>query len=195
MTRGTRIAIANLVVGAALAVVLSGAKPLERKQLSFAEDDSQPVLVIGDSGAMVMQAVFLNVYASGTAELEHWSGQRLLKREPLRPLSFDEIEALLSLIVDGRLEKYDEAQLRGDVFKIYGYEDPAPPRDSSYFSVKFIVEETGDSQAQPAVITKQIIIQAPDVLARAFPSIPEYRALAALKSRFFQLSHPEGRKP
>ncbi len=180
-----RLGLATILSAAVLflSVVLLSQSPPSRKLVTFSEDAPGPVLTLTESGGMVAMAVSLKIYASGTAELEYWSGKNLLRSASMPPLSYEEMESLLSTIVDGYLAEYDEAHVRAEVRERYGEDDLLRSSDAGTFSATFRVREYREGASEPVEVVKKVAVPALQWQLAHFPAIREFQALAVLKDR------------
>lgn len=151
-----------------------------KKELGLAEGEAGPAFVLTDRSGGVAIATELELYASGTAVLKTWMGERLVEEESSL-VEYDVLAELLSAVAAGRLLEFDETRIGEQLRALSGSADPMAPSDSSVLIVKLKIEETSDNGLRE-VREKEIVIQAPETLARRFPSIREYQALARLKA-------------
>lgn len=184
----------SLALGALLACLCaSPSAALPGNAIELAAEENEPALVMRNLSGGVALVSQLQVYASGTAVLQTWLGERLVS-EDSSVLPDGAIEGMLHAIAAGRLLDFDDAQVGEQVRRLSGSPDPFAPSDSSYFVVKMAVEETTEG-GSAVTRRKEISIQAPETLARRFPAIREYQALAQLKEILEAHQRARGARP
>lgn len=169
--------------------VLAGPGASPGSSYTFPEDD-KPVVVMTSKGTMVPMDLSFTLYASGTAVIE--SSIREGSEEVV--LTLEEREAILRDIVDGDLLNYDAAALLREQDRISGLHNvgDSPNSDLAAFVVSMRILQ-GDGRGGAMVERAATVrIYGPSRLAREFPSIRAYQALADLERIFgIQLSPTE----
>jgi len=182
MSRVHRLSLfaALLAVGATVGLLSQIASP--KRAYDFASPDAEPFLSMGYGGGGSPHFVALKQYASGTAVLETtWNGRVMRSTETSR-LSYDELEDILSTIVDAQLYKYDQAVLERDNEALARLEPSArrPRMDAPIFAIEFVLTETDLTTGEERTIRRKILLGEPEDLARRFPAVPQYVALSHL---------------
>jgi hypothetical protein len=169
--------------------VLAGPGASPGSSYTFPEDD-KPVFVMTSRGTMVPMDLSFTLYASGTAVIEN--SIRAGSEEVV--LTLEEREAILRDIVDGDLLNYDAAAFSREQDRISGLHNvgDSPNSDLAAFVVTMRVLQDDGRGAPKVERAATVHIYGASRLAREFPSIRAYRALADLEKIFGnQLSRTE----
>lgn len=148
-------------------------------------DDGEPVVVMTSRGTMVPITLSATLYASGTAVIEN--SIRDGSEEIL--LTIEEREAILRDILDGDLLNYDAAALVREQDRISGLHNigDSPNSDLAAFVLRIRILQDEGRGAEPAEKAATVQIYGASRLAREFPSIRPYQALARLEKTFQNL--------
>lgn len=165
-------------------LVLASPAPSAHSFISFPDDD-KPVFVMTSRGTMVPIDLSLTLYASGTAVIEN--SIRDGSEEVV--LTLDEREAILRDIVDGDLLNYDAAALVREQDRISGLRNvgDSPNSDLAAFVVSMRVLQDGGRGTPLVEKAATVQIYGASRLAREFPFIRAYQALADLEKMFRNL--------
>lgn len=169
--------------------VLAGPGASPGSSYTFPEDD-KPVVVMTSKGTMVPMDLSFTLYASGTAVIEN----SIREGSEEVVVTLEEREAILRDIVDGGLLNYDAAALRRQQDRISGLHNvgDSPNSDLAAFVVTMRLLQDDGRGAPMVERTATVQVYGASRLAREFPSIRAYQALADLEKMFRnQLSRTE----
>jgi len=151
--------------------------------LSFVDDD-RPALefTLGDGPLPIARS--LSVYASGTAELRISPPDEHFEVE----FSHEELEAILREVREGMLLHYDDASLAAERQRLSNGRivGTSADLDAPGITVRFRIVEESVNGRPIGTVDKTIQFKNAEYLARRFPTIREYRALAFLERVFFE---------
>lgn len=161
--------------------MLADARSSPGSSYTFPEDD-KPVLVMTSRGTMVPVDLSLTLYASGTAVIEN----SIREGSEEVVLTLEEREAILRDIVDGDLLNYDAEALSREQDRISGLHNvgDSPNSDLAAFVVSMRIlqdDGRGGSMVEKAATVR---VYGASRLAKEFPSIRAYQALADLEKIF-----------
>lgn len=148
----------------------------------FDEPEGRPFLQMGYGGGGSPYLLMLKQYASGTAELESSFNGKSTARAEVAPFSFEELEAILSTIVEADLQKYDVKMIESRYEELAKLEPSArgASLDSPVFILEFFLREISTGKQEEESLHRRIVLGEPHNLAKRFPTVKEFGALARL---------------
>jgi hypothetical protein len=172
----------SLFLAVFIAAVVAAQSAPRGTRYEFDDPEGRPFLQMGYGGGSSPYLLSLQQYASGTAVLESSFNGTPTGQAEVVPFSYDELESILSTIVNADLQDYDVKVIERKYEELARLEPSArgASLDSPVFVVEFFLRDTSLAKDGEESLHKRIILGEPHNLAKRFPTVREFKALAQL---------------
>jgi len=182
MKRTLRWKEISLFLAVFIAAVFAAQSAPSGTRYEFDDPEGRPFLQMGYGGGSTPYLLSLQQYASGTAVLESSFNGTPTGQAEVVPFSYDELESILSTIVNADLQEYDQKVIEGKYEELARLEPSArgASLDSPVFVLEFFLREIPPAKGKEISVHRRITLGEPQNLAKRFPTVREFKALAQL---------------